>query len=97
MSAPSTIPAIRHAVSALHGAADDGADTRRYADALQETGAALGELVDHLQAVFDAERDGFRVRLWYYNRAGVTVYPAGCDDRVQKVRDALARVKGRAA
>ncbi|CAM4280964.1 hypothetical protein CR156_06440 [Stenotrophomonas lactitubi] len=46
MSAPSNIAAIRHAVSALHGAADDGADTRRYADALQEAGAAINELMD---------------------------------------------------
>lgn len=45
MSAPSTIPAIRHAVSALHGAADDGADTRRYAEALQEIGEAIDKLL----------------------------------------------------
>ncbi|WP_153164359.1 hypothetical protein [Stenotrophomonas nematodicola] len=52
MSAPSKIPAIRHAVSALHGAADDGADTRRYAEQLQEAAAGLDELVEasHLLA-----------------------------------------------
>lgn len=97
MSAPSKIAAIRHAVSALHGAADGGADTRRYADALQEAGAALGELIEQLQAIFDAEGDGFKVRISYYNRAGVTVYPAGRDDRVQELRAALACVKGGAA
>lgn len=37
--------AIRHAVSALHGAADDGADTRRYADALHEASVAVAELI----------------------------------------------------
>ena len=46
MSAPSKITAIRHAVSVLHGAADDGADTRRYADALQGAGAELDELIE---------------------------------------------------
>lgn len=45
MSAPSKIAAIRHAVSALHGADDDGADTRRYADALQEAAEAIDALV----------------------------------------------------
>lgn len=50
MSAPCNIPAIRRAVSALHGAADDGADTRRYAEALQEAGAAVDELVSALDA-----------------------------------------------
>lgn len=46
MSAPSKIAAIRHAVSALHGAADDGSDTRRYADALQEAGAVIDALIE---------------------------------------------------
>lgn len=46
MSAPCKIAAIRHAVSALHGAADDGADTRRYAESLQQAGAAIDELMD---------------------------------------------------
>lgn len=50
MSAPCNIPAIRHAVSALHGAADDGADTRRYAETLQEAGAAIDELVSAMDA-----------------------------------------------
>lgn len=46
MSAPVDVrAAIRHAVSALHGAADDGADTRRYADALHEAGVAVAELI----------------------------------------------------
>lgn len=50
MSAPVDVrAAIRHAVSALHGAADDGADTRRYADALHKAGVAVDELI--------AERD----------------------------------------
>ncbi|WP_295573831.1 hypothetical protein [uncultured Stenotrophomonas sp.] len=45
MSAPSKITAIRHAVSALHAAADDGAGTRRYAEALQEAAEAIDALV----------------------------------------------------
>ncbi|QIO87697.1 hypothetical protein G9274_001382 [Stenotrophomonas rhizophila] len=58
MSAPSKIPAIRHAVSALHGAADDGADTRRYADLLQETAVGLDELVEASHRLADSLTDG---------------------------------------
>jgi hypothetical protein len=37
---------MRHSVSALHGAADDGADTRRHADALHDARAAVAELIE---------------------------------------------------
>ncbi|SLM23941.1 hypothetical protein [Stenotrophomonas indicatrix] len=57
MSGPCKIAAIRHAVSALHGAADDGADTRRYAEALQETGAAIDELMDEAHRCCDGTGD----------------------------------------
>ena len=67
MSAPSKLAAIRHAVSALHGAADDGADTRRYADALQETGVAIDALIeaadDALQATPGAHQINANTRL----------------------------------
>lgn len=46
MSAPVKIAAIRHAVSALHGCADDVADTRSYADSLRQLGTALDELIE---------------------------------------------------
>lgn len=87
MSGPCKIPAIQHAVSALHGAADDGADTRRYADALQQAGSAIDELV-----AADEE----------YNRAREAWLDSpGNHDELQAARDAwerrieaLARVKG---
>lgn len=51
MSAPCKIAAIRHAVSALHGAADDGADTRRYAEVLQQAGSDIDLLVEAAEAM----------------------------------------------
>lgn len=89
MSAPSKIAAIRHAVSALHGAADDGADTRRYADALQEAGAEIDALIEA-----DAE--------WHNLMARMRAYPSTMLDREirkaeRRAAAALARVKGGAA
>lgn len=58
MSAPCKIAAIRHAVSALHGAADDGADTRRYAVALQEAGANVDALIEAAGKITGTVTDG---------------------------------------
>ncbi|WP_093534231.1 hypothetical protein PWP89_13130 [Stenotrophomonas rhizophila] len=58
MSAPSKIAAIRDAVSALHGTADDGADTRRHADALQEAGATVDALIDAVGKLTCTRTDG---------------------------------------
>lgn len=59
MSAPVNIDkAMRNAVSALHGAADDGADTRRYADELHAARLALVGLI-----AADRRRDSATVRL----------------------------------
>lgn len=89
MSAPSKIAAIRHAVSALHGAADVGADTRRYADALQEAGAAIDALIEA-----DAE--------WHNLMARMRAYPSRMLDREirkaeRRAAAALARVQAGAA
>ena len=54
MSAPIKLAAIRHAVSALHHAADEGTCDRRYADALQQAGETLDELI---AAAREAEAD----------------------------------------
>ena len=62
--------AIRNAVSALHGAADDGADTRRYADALHEAGGVVAELI--------AAAKFLRARI-------ITTNGADCVDRLDAV------------
>ncbi|TGW21064.1 hypothetical protein E4417_06750 [Stenotrophomonas maltophilia] len=90
MSAPSKIAAIRHAVSALHGAADDGADTRRYADALQEAGSAIDELIA-------ADEEYNRAReAWLGSPANHDEFQATRDAWKRRL-EALARVKGGAA
>ncbi|MBN5141618.1 hypothetical protein JY471_03640 [Stenotrophomonas maltophilia] len=87
MSAPCKIAAIRHAVSALHGAADDGADTRRYADALQEAGAAIDELIA-------ADEEYNRAReAWLASPAIHDQFQATREAWKRRI-DALARVKG---
>jgi hypothetical protein len=48
---------MRHAASAMHGAADDGADTRRYANALHEARDAVAELI-----AADREYDAAKTR-----------------------------------
>nr|WP_313269000.1 hypothetical protein [Stenotrophomonas geniculata] len=85
MSAPCKIAAIRHAVSALHGAADDGADTRRYAEALQQAGSDIDLLVEAAEAM---------------SRVQVNRRAAANDmgkDKQMRLRAALARVKAGAA
>jgi hypothetical protein len=84
MSRPSTIAAIRHAISALHGAADEGADTRRYADALQEAGAAIDDLIEAAKAA--------RAGLQHMRGPESIIYA-----RTQELDAALARVQGGAA
>lgn len=86
MSAPSKIAAIRHAVTALHGAADDGADTRRYAEALQEAGASIDALIEAANRAAIASVRGDD------NRPG-SIRNTDLDD----LRSALARLKGGAA
>lgn len=90
MSAPSKITAIRHAVSALYGAADDGADTRRYADALQGAGAALDELIEAAEILAELAADA--------STEGCFADGIGDElDALEAVQAALARVKGGAA
>lgn len=94
MSAPSKIPAIRHAVSALHGGADDGADTRRYAEALQEAGTAVDEAIDAL--VFARSTLATTLRF-----AAPDLFESDEDTNehlaIKRIDQALARVKGGAA
>ena len=90
MSAPSKIAAIRHAVSALHGAADDGCDTRRYADALQEAGAALDALI-----AADEDYDQARDR-WLNSPSDHESFEAAREAWTRRAT-ALARIKGGAA
>ncbi|WP_329894412.1 hypothetical protein [Stenotrophomonas sp. SMYL20] len=87
MSAPSKIAAIRHAVSALHGAADDGADTRRYAEALQEAAQDIDALV---QA--DEDYDQARDR-WLHSPSDHESFEAAREAWGRRAI-ALARVKG---
>lgn len=85
MSAPCKIAAIRHAVSALHGAADDGADTRRYAEVLQQAGSDIDLLVEAAEAM---------------SRVQVNWRAAANDigkDKQMRLRAAIARVKAGAA
>ncbi|HGM6050899.1 TPA: hypothetical protein ACKP5I_004675 [Stenotrophomonas maltophilia] len=90
MSAPCKLAAIRHAVSALHGAADDGADTRQYADALQETGSAIDELIA-------ADEEYNRAReAWLGSPANHDEFQATRDAWKRRL-EALARVKGGSA
>ncbi|HEV2540236.1 MAG TPA: hypothetical protein VGU03_11065 [Frateuria sp.] len=59
MSAPvDVLRVMQHAVSVLHGTADDGADTRRYADALHAAKGAVAELIEAGIGVHAACRDG---------------------------------------
>ena len=90
MSAPCNIAAIRHAVSALHGAADDGADTRRYAEALQEAGSAIDELI-----AADEEYNLAR-EAWLGSPANHDEFQATRDAWKRRL-EALARVKGGSA
>lgn len=90
MSAPSKIAAIRHAVSALHSAADDGADTRRYAEALQEAAQAIDALV---QA--DEDYDQARDR-WLNSPSDHESFEAAREAWARRAA-ALVRVKGGAA
>ncbi|MBN4972878.1 hypothetical protein JY404_00285 [Stenotrophomonas maltophilia] len=90
MNAPCKIAAIRHAVSSLHGAADDGADTRRYADALQEAGAAIDALV-----AADEDYDQARDR-WLNSPSDHESFEAAREAWARRAV-ALARVKGGAA
>ncbi|MBN4937310.1 hypothetical protein JY409_04540 [Stenotrophomonas maltophilia] len=93
MSAPSKIAAIRHAVSALHGAADDGADTRRYAAALQEAGAALDDLIAAGSRVTAAFR-ALGVDSSPVNRSRLV---GECEESLVAFDSALARVQAGAA
>lgn len=94
MSVPCKIAAIRHAVIALHGAADDGADdgadTRRFADALQEAGAAIDELIG-------ADEEYNRAREAWLASPAIHDQFQATRDAWKRRMDALARVKGGAA
>lgn len=90
MSSPSKIAAIRHAVSALHGAADDGSDTRRYAEALQEAGEAIDALV-----AADEAYDQARER-WLRSPGGHEHFIAAREAWARRAT-ALARITGGAA
>lgn len=59
IAAVDVLAVMRHAVSAMHGAADDGADTRRYADALHEAREAVARLIDAAGQAQDPNRDDF--------------------------------------
>lgn len=67
-----------------------------YAKGWNDCQEAFSGLMSEIQALFDAETDRAKLRLSYYDRAGVTVYPAGRDSRVQELRQAFIKMGGKA-